>query len=299
VALDTVASAIHLRVEGQLRAFRLQTTPMRDEEGRGLGAITLLDDVTRLQEVDRFKSEFIDTAAEHLQEPLRDAQLGLHAVLSEAAGELNDNQRNILEACRDDCANLERVMTDLLTLSRLESGECGARKEPLDGVSFFSRLAEELRLPVEAADIRFRAEIDPALPRIEMDAAQVAQVVRQLVGNAVRHTPRGGEIELRVARREEGVTVSVHDTGCGIPADYQARIFDRFVRVPGAAAEPKSGTGLGLAIARRLVEAHGGRIGVQSEPDRGATFLFTLPGIGEGRDNQTVRRSDGQTIRTH
>lgn len=274
VATETVASAIRLPVEGSTRAFRLQTTPMRDAEGQALGAIMLMDDITRLSEVDQFKSEFITTAATHLQAPLRDAQLGIHALLSEAAGELNDNQRDLLEACRGDCFRLERVMNDLLTLSRIESGESSPALISIDAGAMLRPIAEELRLQVEAAEITFTAEVDPALPALQADPAQVAEVLRQLVGNAIRHTPRGGEIRLQAARRDEYVAVSVSDTGCGIPPEYLPRIFDRFIHVPGTA---NGGTGLGLAISKRLIEAQHGQISVQSEPGRGATFKFLLP----------------------
>lgn len=274
VATESVASAITLPVNGAERAYRLQTTPMRNDEGQILGAIMLLDDVTYLREIDKLKSEFIDVAARHLQTPLRDAELAIHALLSEVAGELNDNQRDLLEASRGDCQKLEKVIHDLLTLSRIESGEMAPKPVSTDLVTFLQHLADDLKLQVEAAEIAFTARIDPSLPSLAIDAPLIREVIEQLSDNAIRCTPRGGEIQLLANIRENYVAISLTDTGCGIPLEHLPRIFNRFAH---AAETPSGGTGLGLAIAKRVIEAHRGQIGVQSLVNQGTTFTITLP----------------------
>ncbi|MBK9313172.1 MAG: HAMP domain-containing protein [Acidobacteria bacterium] len=279
VAIETVASAITLSANGTERAYRIETTPMRDDDGQVLGAIMLLDDVTNLRQIDKLKSRFIDIAASHLQAPLRDAELGIHALLSEMAGELNDNQRDLLENCRKDIEELEKVIRDLLTLSRIESGELTPQLAPTDLADFLNRTAEDLRPRVEAAEISFDANIDPRLPALAIDKNQISEVIDQLADNAIRCTPRGGEIQIMSMPREDYIEIIFRDNGCGIPQEYLPVIFNRFTRVPGT---PSGGTGLGLAIAKRLIEAHGGQITVSSVIDNGTTFTIILPSAGLG-----------------
>jgi two-component system, NtrC family, sensor histidine kinase KinB len=274
VARETVASAIRLTLDGAERAYRLRTTPVRDEAGRVLGAVTLMDDVTHLREVDRFKSEFVDIAARQLRSPLTDVQMAVHLLLEEKAGELSERQRDVLAACRADCERLENVMRDLLALSRLEAGEDRPQPKTVDVAALLAGAAEAVRLQAEAKDLSFAAVIPADLPPLSADPDYVKRVLDNLASNALRHTPRGGGVRLTAERRERHVAISVEDTGRGIPAEYLPRIFDRFVGVPNSAA---GGTGLGLAITKRLVEAQGGQISVRSEPGRGSAFTFTFP----------------------
>jgi NtrC-family two-component system sensor histidine kinase KinB len=241
--------------------------------------VVLLEDITRLQEVSRLKSEFIATASHGLRAPLLSAQTGIHMLLEEAAGEIEERQRDILEGCRDDCARLERLLRDLLDLSKLEAGEAAPELAPADVREIVDGATGRLRSQVEGRGLELLVELPADLPRVSADKAQVDRVIANLVTNAARHTPAGGEIAVTAARRDGYVAVSVADTGWGIPKQYLPRIFDRFAQVPGASSD---GPGLGLAIARRIVEAHGGQIVVQSEEGRGSVFTFTLP-VVEGR----------------
>src|SRR6476619_1113014 len=118
-----MSSVLPLAVDGSERAFRLRTTPMRDNGHRLLGAVTLLEDITHLREIDRLKSEFIATASHELRTPLTSVQMGVHLLLEQAAGELNDKQREVLESCREDCSRLEKLVRDLLDLSNIEARE--------------------------------------------------------------------------------------------------------------------------------------------------------------------------------
>jgi two-component system, NtrC family, sensor histidine kinase KinB len=278
VAGEGEASVLALPVDGLERAFRLRTTPMRDDVGRLLGAVTLLEDITHLREIDRLKSEFIATASHELRTPLTSVQMGVHLLLEGAAGELNDKQRDVLAACREDCERLERLMRDLLDLSKIEAGESQPQLAPLRVGDLLEAVGESLRPQVEAKGLTFKVEAAPDLPRVRADRAQIERVITNLVSNALRHTAEGGEVEIKAARRGGSVAVSVCDTGRGIPAEYLPRIFDKFVQVPDA---PAGGAGLGLAISKALVEAHDGQIVVQSEVGKGTTFTFTLPAANE------------------
>lgn len=273
VAGEGAASVLPIAVDGSERAFRLRTTPMRDNEKHLLGAVTLLEDITHLREIDRLKSEFIATASHELRTPLTSVQMGVHLLLEGAVGELMDKQQEVLQACRQDCERLDKLMRDLLDLSKIEAGESQPRLAPVRARELVATVAEELRPQVEAKGLGLRVDAPVDLPQVLADRAQIERVISNLVVNAVRYTKRG-EIKISAKRRDEHVAVSVSDTGSGIPSEYLPHIFDKFVQVPGAQT---GGAGLGLAISKSLVEAHGGHMSVQSEVGRGTTFTFTLP----------------------
>lgn len=273
VAGEGMASVLPLAVDGSERAFRLRTTPMRDNGNRLLGAVTLLEDITHLRELDLLKSEFIATASHELRTPLTSVQMGVHLLLEGAAGELNEKQAEVLSACREDCERLDKLMRDLLDLSRLEASESQPELGLVRPHDLILSETEELRQQVEARGLSFQVDVPDDLPSVLVDRLQIERVLANLVVNAIRYTKQG-EIRISAEPRNHYIAVSVSDTGAGIPQEYLPHIFDKFVQVPGAAT---GGAGLGLAISRLIVEAHGGQISVQSELGRGSTFTFTLP----------------------
>jgi PAS domain S-box-containing protein len=277
VAGEGSSSVLPLAVAGSERAFRLRTTPMRDTEKHLVGAVTLLEDITHLREIDRLKSEFIATASHELRTPLTSVQMGVHLLFEGAAGELNDKQTEVLGACREDCERLDKLMRDLLDLSKIEAGESQPELHSVKARELIMDEVETLRPQVEAKGLSFVVDIPIDLPRVLADRSQVERVVANLVVNAIRYT-RQGEIRINAEVLGHFVAVSVSDTGEGIPSEYLSHIFDKFVQVPGAAT---GGAGLGLAISRLIVEAHGGQISVQSEVGHGSTFTFTLPVAAE------------------
>jgi len=273
VAAEEMSSVLPLPVAGSQRAFRLRTTPMRDNDHHLLGAVTLLEDITHLREIDRLKSEFIATASHELRTPLTSVQMGVYLLLERAVGELTEKQVEVLSACRDDCDRLDQLMRDLLDVSRIEAGESKPSFAPVRTSELLDAATKDLQPQVESKGLDFKVEAPIDLPLVRIDRSQVERVLTNLVVNAIRYTKQG-EIKISAQPRGNSVVVSVSDTGSGIPADYLPHIFDKFVQVPGAAT---GGAGLGLAISRLIVEAHGGQISVQSEPSKGSTFTFTLP----------------------
>ena len=273
VAGEGMSSILPLAVDGSERAFRLRTTPMRDNGHRLLGAVTILEDITHLREIDRLKSEFIATASHELRTPLTSVQMGVHLLLEGALGELTDTQTEVLQACRQYCERLDKLMRDLLDLSKIEAGESQPQLGTVRARDFLSTAVEELRPQVEAKGLRLTVDAPAELPCISVDRLQIERVLSNLVINAVRHT-KSGEINISAEQRDDHVAVSVHDTGSGIPSEYLPHIFDKFVQVPDA---PTGGAGLGLTISKSIVEAHGGQISVQSQLGVGTTFTFTLP----------------------
>ncbi|HKC88745.1 MAG TPA: HAMP domain-containing sensor histidine kinase, partial [Blastocatellia bacterium] len=279
VTPESAAAVVPISINGSEQSFRLRTTPMRDAEGHLLGAVALLENITHLREIDRLKSEFVNTAAHYLQTPLLNLQMGLHCLITDAAGEMTDKQKDVLYACREEGERLERLMRDLTDLSLIESGEAAPRLAPVRVEDVVESAVESFRLKAEAKDQSLKTDIAPALPLLDADAEQIKRVLDNLLSNAIRNTPRGGEIRITAARREDYISISVADTGHGIPPEYLTRLFHRFLSVPGA--QPGS-TGLGLAISKRLVEAHGGQISAQSRVGFGTTITFTLPVAREG-----------------
>ena len=273
VAGEGMSQVLPLAVDGSERAFRVRTTPMRDTAKHLLGAVTLLEDITHLREIDRLKSEFIATASHELRTPLTSVQMGVYLLLEGATGELNEKQVEVLSACREDCERLDKLMRDLLDLSRIEAGESQPQLVPLNLRNLIVNEAEELGPQVETRGLAFRVDVPTDLPPVLADQSQIGRVITNLVINAIRYTKQG-EISVSAVRRGRYVAVSVSDSGMGIPAEYLSHIFDKFVQVPGA---PTGGAGLGLAISRLIVEAHGGQIRAQSELGHGSSFQFTLP----------------------
>lgn len=274
VASEESAAIVPLVVDGAERSFRQRTTPMRDAEGRLVGAVMLLEDITHLREIDRLKSEFIAGASHELRTPLTSLEMGVHLLLEGSAGELSPKQHELVAMCRDDTLRLEKLVKDLLDLSRIESGEAAPHMAAVPARVLVIDALEPLRRQADAKGLTLRVDAPAELPEINADRGQVERVITNLVTNAIRATERGGEIDVAAARRNEYVAISVRDTGRGIPHDYLARVFEPFVQVPNA---PAGGAGLGLSISRRIVQAHGGQITVRSEPGQGTTFTFTLP----------------------
>jgi len=284
VAGEGMASVLPLAVDGSERAFRLRTTPMRDNGHRLLGAVTILEDITHLREIDRLKSEFIATASHELRTPLTSVQMGVHLLLEGALGELTDKQTEVLQACRQDCERLDKLMRDLLDLSKIEAGESQPQLATVSSRDLLTTAVKELRPQVEAKGLSLNVDVPVELPALSVDRLQIERVISNLVTNALRHTKQG-EIKISAEQRDNHVAVSVQDTGSGIPTEYLPHIFDKFVQVPDA---PTGGAGLGLTISKSIVEAHGGQISVQSEVGHGTTFTFTLPVASESEPSQVV-----------
>jgi two-component system, NtrC family, sensor histidine kinase KinB len=273
VASESAAAVLPWAVDGARRAFRIRSTPMKDADTRLVGAVTLLEDVTHLSEISRLKSEFIAAASHELRTPLTSVQMGIYLLLEGTSGPLGERQQEILEVCREDTTRLDRLMRELLDLSKIESGAVTPVLAPIRPSTLISGAIEPLRLQVESHGIRLDVDAPPDLPAVSVDRSQIERVITNLVTNAMRATAAGGAITVTAAQRVAEIAISVVDTGTGIPRESLSRIFEPFVQVPHATG---GGSGLGLTISRRIVEAHGGQLTVQSSPGQGSTFTFTV-----------------------
>jgi signal transduction histidine kinase len=179
--------------------------------------------------------------------------------------------------CREDTSRLDRLMRQLLDLSKIESGAAAPVRETLRPAVLVREAIDSMRLQLESKGLRLDVDAPPDLPPVFADRDQVERVIVNLVTNASRATSAGGSISVAASHLGSDVVFSVTDTGAGIPRDYLARVFEPFIQMPNA---PAGGSGLGLTISRRIVEAHGGQLSAQSEAGRGSTFSFSIPIIG-------------------
>ncbi len=239
----------------------------------GVGVAFTLHDITHLKELDRLKSEFVSTVSHDLRSPLT-AIMGYIELLGRI-GPLTEQQRTFVERVQNSVANITALVNQLLDLGHIEAG-FDAHKELID-VGPVVRFAAESMQPLaeeKSQDIVFHIETE--LPAILANPARIQQVVENLIGNAIKYTPSGGRIEVRVYPEEHQIILQVNDNGPGIPPPDQPYVFDKFYR-GGNVADEISGTGLGLAIVKSIVESHNGRVWVESKLGEGTTFTVVFP----------------------
>jgi NtrC-family two-component system sensor histidine kinase KinB len=239
-----------------------------------VGVILLMRDVTRLKELDLLKSEFIMTASHELKTPLTSIGMGIDLLIERTADTLAEDDKELLEAAHEDIESLKELVNDLLNLSKIESGTIAMSFEPLDVEDLFQRTAALLTPQAEKKSVALTWHAQERLPRVKADADKILWVLTNMIGNSLRYTQKGGYIKLAALKHGRQVHVSVEDNGSGIPYEYQAKIFDKFVQIKGD-KNPGS-SGLGLSICKEIVRAHGGSIWVDSAPGKGSTFTFTL-----------------------
>jgi signal transduction histidine kinase len=237
----------------------------------------LADKSRQLEAASQHKSEFLANMSHELRTPLN-AVIGFSEVLLQRMfGALNDKQDEYLRDIYASGQHLLSLINDILDLSKIEAGRMELAPAPFHLPGAVESAVTLVRERAARHGIALHVELDPTLGELVGDERKVKQVLLNLLSNAIKFTPEGGRISLTAARRDGTVEVSVTDTGIGIAPEDQAAIFEEFRQV-GSDERKREGTGLGLTLAKKFVELHGGRIRVESEPGRGSTFTFTLPG---------------------
>ncbi|MGH3022132.1 MAG: PAS domain S-box protein [Gaiellaceae bacterium] len=230
----------------------------------------------RLRELDRLKDEFIALVSHELRTPLTSIRGYTELLLDGEAGELGDDQRQFLGVVERNAHRLLHLVGDLLFLAQVEAGKLVLDVGALDLATVASESVETARPQAEAKEIVLTLATSP-VPLIAGDRARIAQLLDNLVSNAIKFTPEGGRVDVRVRALRKRAMIEVRDTGIGIPADERENLFQRFYRTSTATERAIQGTGLGLAISKAIAEAHDGRITVESEQDVGTTFQVELP----------------------
>lgn len=282
--------AFKMILEVDSHIIHAHLSPVLTMRGDFLGVVTVLRDVTKEVEADRAKSEFVSTVSHELRTPMTAIKGYTDLLHAGAVGPINDQQKRFLGIISNNADRLTALINDLLDISRVDAGRVRFEPKPVQIGEIVADVVNALAVQAESKQQTLTYEVVGGLPDVIGDRDRLNQVVTNLVGNAVRYTPAGGEIEVRVYSVQGAVRVDVRDSGIGIAPDDLGRIFERFYRADHPLVQEASGTGLGLAISRTFVEMHGGRMWVESEPDHGSTFTFILPlrvqDEGDGQDEE-------------
>ena len=228
------------------------------------------------RELDTLKRDLVAWAGHDLRTPLASIRVIVEAL---ADGVVQDSEtvQRYLQTAQRDIRSLAQLIDDLFEMAQLDAGGLQLELRPNSLSDLISDTLESLTAQAERQGVHLEGNCAPGVDPVSMDAQKISRVLANLVGNALRHTPTGGSVSVRATITPAGVQVNVSDTGEGISADDLPRVFEQFYRGEKSRSRATGGAGLGLAIARGIVEAHGGRIWVESQFGQGAHFFFTLP----------------------
>ncbi len=275
---------LDLTIQGATRSLGLSISPIENTE-RSL-CLLVARDVTSIRDATRMKANFLSMITHELRSPLNAINGYLDLTLEGIGGELNDQQREFIQRARAGSEHLYALIEDLLLASRADSGQLRMSREIIYLQDVIVNAVEELELNARDQAVAIEVEIAKDFPRLYADAVRLQQVLRNLISNALRSTPAGGQITISALVETDPdasaddeapvIKLQVRDTGSGIAPEYHERIFERFYQVPGNTSA-RGGQGLGLPVVKMIVELHGGHITVESAPGQGSTFTCILP----------------------
>jgi signal transduction histidine kinase len=268
-------AAIQLFVDGKERFLLPRAVPMLSPDQRQLGVTLILVDVTQLRQVDEAKSSLVSTVSHELRTPLTSQQLLLGLLLTTLGPKLSPSQKRMLEVAKADSDRLYRTIEELLSLSRMESGRAQFQFGDIAPREIILSAVEPLRQLFVDKNLRLSINVPNDLPMVKADRMGIHSAITNLLSNALKFTPGGGEVTVAADAEETTVAFTVKDTGPGIPSEFRPRIFEKFFRVP--AASGPSGAGLGLSITKNIIEAHHGQIEFTCPVSGGVIFRFNIP----------------------
>lgn len=265
--------SIDLELPASSCVLAMTVSPVVGAGGSCVGQLYTVRDVTGEREIERLKSELVATVSHELRTPLTGIR-GFAELLVKGRVDA-ETQSRYLAIIHGEAERLTTLVNDFLDLQRMEAGAFELAREPLDLLEILARATELFSAQSDTHEIELH--VREQARTVVGDADRVAQVVANLLSNAIKYSPEGGKVEVRAERRGSAIRVAVQDEGLGIPTAQQDRLFTRFFRVDSSDTREIGGTGLGLALVREIVEAQGGRVGVDSTEGRGSTFWFELP----------------------
>ena len=279
-----------ISVDGELpdsskhRILRIIASHFPDESGNVAGTVYVFDDITNEHEIEQMKSEFVSLVSHELRTPLTSIKGFISLILDGKTGEINPKQQESLSRALRQSERLAELINDLLDISRIEAGRIEMKQEQLQIDAIAERRIEELRPQADEKTISLLLETPAGLPEMIGDADRIGQVFINLIGNAIKYTPDNGKVTVRISKSSqngteiEGFQVEVIDTGPGIPADEREKVFDKFRQLGSVQTRQQGGSGLGLSIASGIVEAHGGKLWVDTgDNGQGSNFQFFIP----------------------
>jgi two-component system sensor histidine kinase GlrK len=231
----------------------------------------------KLGELDQMKSDFFSTVTHELRTPLSSIKMGISLLAGGREGPLTEGQKELLTLVKQENNRMVGLVNAILDLSKMEAGMMTYEIEQKNIVPLIDQVVKEMKPLVETKKIRFESEVAEKLPIPKVDTERFLQVLRNVIGNALKFTPEGGRVNVSVRTIDEGLQISVADTGPGIPEKNLTTIFEKFQQVNTQASYKTKGTGLGLAIAKQVITHHGGKIWAESKLGEGSTFFILLP----------------------
>ncbi len=262
--------------ENVKKVIRSSSAVIQNEDGQTIGMVNVLTDITKQKELDEIKSRFVSNVTHELRTPIVAMQKAIEILMDKKGPPLSDMQQNFLGIVQRNMSMLSRLVEDLLDMAKIESGKMRLKFAPARIDKVVSEACEALVTWANSKEIQLEKDIDKSLPELSVDSVKITQVLNNLIGNAIKFTPKGGKIYVGCAWHDaQNVKITVRDTGVGIAKENLAKLFGRFEQF--GDLQGISGTGLGLCISKEITERHGGKIWVESEEKKGATFTFTLP----------------------
>jgi PAS domain S-box-containing protein len=259
------------------KIFSVRCAPFRGRTDYNLGTITVLHDITAVKKMDQMKSDFVSMVSHEIRSPINSLLMQLKIILDGLAGDTTEKQREILERASDKMLNLNNLVTELLDLSRIESGLVAHEKET---VNITNLLEEQVKFHLPYArkkDMNIELEINGQLPPLLANPHHLEEVFSNLVTNAIKYSPEGGHIRISAITENDYLRIQIADSGFGISEEDLDKIFTRFYRVKDNNTRTIHGTGLGLAIVKSIIDSMHGNITVKSEPGKGTEFTIMLP----------------------
>lgn len=280
---DSGSMIIDFSDDNQVFLIRASFSTVKDDEEDITGFITVLNDVTEEEKIEQERRDFVSNVSHELRTPLTTMKSYLEA-LTDGAWENKEIAPKFLEVTQNETERMIRMVNDLLQLSKMDADEYPLQKERTEFVSFFHHIIDrfEMHLP---ETFTLKREIPNKHYNVWIDKDKMTQVLDNIISNAIKYSPEGGKLLLRLENKQHYLLISIQDEGMGIAYDKLEKIFERFYRADKARTRKFGGTGLGLAITKELVEAHHGRIWAKSKEGNGTTIYFTLPLIKKKRRN--------------
>ena len=248
-----------------------------DEDREGIrGAIAVFHDITRLKQLEKIRQDFVANVSHELRTPLTTIKGYAETLLEGALKE--DQAFQFVQVIKRHTDRLTKIVEDLLMLSRIETKEFQLKMEAIPLRDFIDDVVEFVKEPAERKKISLSRNEIPSSLAVQADRSYLEQILINLLENSIKYTPEGGKVIISAVEKDsKDIQFSIEDNGIGIPKEDLSRIFERFYRVDKGRSKELGGTGLGLSIVKHLVQAHGGKVWVESQPGKGSTFYFTLP----------------------
>ncbi|WP_163340105.1 ATP-binding protein [Desulfopila sp. IMCC35008] len=259
------------------RIYSVRCAPFRGRSETTLGTINVLHDITAATRMDQMKSDFVSMVSHEIRSPINSLLMQLKIILDGLAGEVTDKQREILERASDKMLNLNNLVTELLDLSRIESGLVAHESERINVIDFLKEQQNFHQPYALENDINIVVETEENLPDLMASPTHLEEICSNLITNSIKYSPRGGAIKIAATTRDDYLSLDFSDTGFGISQEDLDKIFTRFYRVKDSNTRQIHGTGLGLAIVKSIVDSLHGSITVSSEVGKGTTFSLLLP----------------------